>query len=318
MDQPRSFVPVPLPKTAKGALRPYELQGGASLAQGRTFQIPAWKNWGMARRLAFLRTLIEGDSEDSGWMKDPQVKELARWIVGQSNVNVYEHPEKAWGVLLAWVQQNIPYINEPGEQFQSPQYTLECAQRKMGGGDCDDLMILLASLGGSLGLPWRMVLYGYNTSTKAKVRYIESPKSSGEGVAFLLWNGDKAVRTTQMHIGGPVPAGVKWQHIYLACGLGSLSAGAYTPAEPTLSVPLGWDALDQKYTGGRPDLSGTASLAGPLGDAPEPATAPSGLLASTWSDIKANVHIGQVVAAALPSLLVLMLAPHLTRKRRNR
>lgn len=317
MDQsPRSFVPVALPKSIKGKIAPYQLNGGASLAQGRTYQIPGWNRMRMGQRLAFLRTLIEGDSEDSGWMKDPQVKEMARWIIGQSNVDPYAHPEQAWGALLAWVQKNVRYVNEPGEQFQSPQYTLECAQRNMGGADCDDLMILLASLGGSLGLPWRMVLYGANPKTGQRVRYVESPKGEGEGVSFLLWTGKDQHRTIQMVIGGPLPEGIRWSHIYLACGLGSLRANVYTFAEPTLSVPLGWDALEQKYDGGRPDLKGMAGLGGMLGEATT--ETPKSAISTAWEDIKANVKPGQIVAAALPSLLVILAANYLGAKKRRR
>jgi Transglutaminase-like superfamily len=316
MDQPsHSFVPVALPKSIKGKITPYKLNGGGSLAQGRTYQIPGWNRLRMGQRLAFLRTLIEGDSEDSGWMKDPQIKEMARWIIGKANVDPYQHPEQAWAALLDWVQKNVKYVNEPGEQFQSPQYTLDCALRGMGGADCDDLVILLASLGGSIGLPWRMVLYGANPKTGQRVRYVESPRSGGEGVSFLLWTGKDQTRTIQMVIGGPVPEGVRWSHIYLACGLGALRASVYTFAEPTLAVPLGWDALEQRYDGGRPDLKGMGSLGGVFAGASEPAE--QNWLATAWDDIKANVKPGQVVAAALPSILVLLAAPYLTKKRRR-
>jgi hypothetical protein len=298
-----AFSPVPLPKTAERRLSPYGLNGGDSLAKGRTYSITSWKKWKMGQRLAFLRTLIEGDSEDTGWMKDPQIKELARWIVGQAKIDVYAHPEQAWGALLAWVQANVPYINEPGEQFQSPQYTLECARRKMGGADCDDLMILLASLGGSLGLPWRMVIYG-TARNGQKVRYVESPKSHGEGVSFMLLAPNNQSRTVRMTIGGPVPEGVRWAHIYLACGLGSLHASTYTFAEPTLKVPLGWDALEQRYNGGRSDISGAVSG---LFAGTDTTPSAQGWLQSAWEDVKANVSPGKVVAAVLPSLVVLYL-----------
>ena len=134
----------------------------------------------------------------------------------------------------------------------------------------------------------------------------------------MMWDGQGQARTSQLVIGGPVPTGVVWQHIYLACGLGALKASCYTFAEPTLKVPLGWDAYDQKYTGGgRTDLDNRA-MAGLFAGAEEAATAPAAQgtwLQRAWEDIKANVKPGQVAAAVLPSLIILMVSMKLERRK---
>lgn len=200
------FAPVELRPSIRAHLRPveYDKTRGPSPLAGRVNVVKNWEKWSMARRLAFLRELVEDTS------RDPAIVDKAHRILQEAGAPVRDH-QAQWAALLKWVQRNIYYSNEPDERLQSPQYTLSRAH-----GDCDDFAILLAALGQSMRLPWRFVISGRNRKGE-KVRWIE---------------GD-----------GPTPTGVSWGHIYVVVGWPPFQPTTWRFAEPTLDVPLGWDVM---------------------------------------------------------------------------
>jgi hypothetical protein len=84
--------------------------------------------------------------------RDPKIATLAVKILKKARVKPRQFKKQA-AALLKWVQDNIYYVNEPGERLQDPLYTL-----KVGYGDCDDM------------LPVKLVICGVNKSGQ-KVRY---------------------------------------------------------------------------------------------------------------------------------------------------
>ncbi len=220
--------PWPIPKKLLAQLQPVEYRAGSRL-EGRVFNVGAWGRWSLPRRLDFLTALVKE------WGTDPQLAEQAAHILQAAGVPGRAHRD-AWAALLSWVQDNIDYRNEPGERIQSPQYTLE-----HGYGDCDDMAILLASLGHSLRMPWRFTVSGREKRNRRRRR---------------RW----------VHRRGPIPPGVSWSHIYLSVGWPPFRPEVWTFAEPTLKVPLGWDVI--RATRGRrrsvlPEMNGPpAALAG--------------------------------------------------------
>jgi hypothetical protein len=215
MPDPRRAVPVPPPRPVasyaplsldpklRAHLTPIGESARTALA-GRVFRITDWERWPMERRIGYLHALTED------WSKDPALAALAAQIIRDAGVVARAYREQ-WAALLKWVQTKILYANEVGERICSPQHTLN-----IGVGDCDDLGILLASLGNSIHLPWAFTISGLDKNGN-KVRWTE-----GEG---------------------PCPTGVTWTHIYLRVGWPPFRPAEWVYAEPTLPVPLGWDCV---------------------------------------------------------------------------
>lgn len=253
-----SFAPIELDPKVSKHLRRVEYEGDSPL-KGRLHEIQGWDKWTMERRIAFLRSFVEDTA------RDPAIAEKATQIVREAGVKLRDHQEE-WAALLKWVQQNIRFTAEPKERIQSPQYTLTKRY-----GDCDDLGITLAALGYSLRLPFRFVLSGKHANGK-RVRWVEGT--------------------------GRVPAGVSWTHIYVQAQWPPFRPTRSAWAEPTLDVPLGWDAVSGKPPQGRADLG-----------APEEEE--KGLLPAVkkitrelpWLTIGASV-IGSVISAVVVGTIV--------------
>lgn len=212
-----------LPANLKKHARLVQYKGKGALV-GRVYEIPAWLSWSQTRRLAFMREFTEDKA------RDPHIAAFTTKILREAGCDGRDL-RKGWAVLLAWVQKNVTYVNEPNERLQSPQATLQ-----LGFGDCDDLAILLRGLGHSLRWPSRWVLSGRVRKTGQKVRWIE---------------------------GQAEPAtGIDWAHIYLLVGGPPFKPTWWTYAEPTLQVPLGWDVVGYAAKGGGNALP---ELAGPSG-----------------------------------------------------
>lgn len=171
----------------------------------------------MERRIAFLRSFVEDTS------RDPAIVEKANEIIRSAGVQLRDHRAE-WAALLKWVQQNIRFMAESKERIQSPQYTLT---QKMG--DCDDLALTLAALGYSMRLPFKFVLSGRDKRGR-RIRWVE---------------------------GAGKPPEASWTHIYVQAQWPPFRPTAYAWAEPTLDVPLGFDALTTPIRN-RADLSGVA------------------------------------------------------------
>ena len=129
------------------------------LEKPTTYHLPDWDGYKDPKKLALLRQIV------LQYGRDPRVAQLAVKICQKAGAKPREYRKQAQA-LLAWVQHNIYYVNEPGERLQSPLYTL-----KSGLGDCDELAILLCSLFECVRLPWKMVITA--NTREGIVRYIE-------------------------------------------------------------------------------------------------------------------------------------------------
>ena len=174
-----------------------------ALPEPKVTHLAGWGNMSDPARVAFLRSV----AEPAG--RDPRIRALAAQILAQAGVDQRQYERQA-DALLKWVQQNIAYLNEPGETLQDPGYTLRVKH-----GDCDDMAILLAALYESIRLPWKFVLAGTIPSTRQRVRWVE---------------------------GQPFPRGAIMAHIYLAVGFPVFKPQRWVFVEPTVKgAPLGHD-----------------------------------------------------------------------------
>jgi len=147
--------------------------------------------------------------------RDPRIATLAVKILKNAGVEPRDYVGQA-KALLNYVQNDLYYINEPGERLSDPLRTLD-----VGYGDCDDLVIVLGALLESIRIPWRVVISGTDKRGK-KVRY---------------------------HYGDKFPGGEKkgyiWSHIYMTIGDRPFSPQKWHYAETTVrGAPLGWDVVD--------------------------------------------------------------------------
>jgi hypothetical protein len=180
--------------------------------EAKVLHLPDWHKLSHPQRLAVLRNIAMSRG------RDPRIARIAIRIIKKAKVKSRDYKGQA-AALLKWVQDNIYFINEPGEKLQDPIRTL-----KDRSGDCDDLIMLLTCLFESVNLPWRFVLAGLRGDKK--VRYIE-------GNQFPSWGST-----------------VNWAHIYCIVGTPPFKPDTWYFCEPTVKgVPLGWDVVsgDRSY-----------------------------------------------------------------------
>jgi len=183
---------------------PLNFMGGESRLQGHIYHVAAWNRWDDRRRVAFLRTMAERYGNDPAlrWFTVQRILQPA----GVAPMD-YEGQARA---LLIWVQTQIYYANEPGEQIQSPWRTIA-----EGTGDCDDMALVLAALAHSIGLGFKFAIAGTDKQGRP-VRWIDGER----------WK----------------PA--EYSHIYLQLGWPALNPQVWASAEPTLrGTPLGFDVV---------------------------------------------------------------------------
>jgi len=191
------------------AVRPVRFRDGPPVAGGaRVLQLPNWASLDDRGRVRVIEQLIKR------YGRDPRLRQVALDIVRAAGVAPRDYEGQA-RALLAWVNQNIYYVNEPGEQLQSVWYTMRTKS-----GDCDDCHILLSSLAESLRIPWRTVLSGRRRATGERVRWVT---------------------------GQPFPSGVKFGHIYTMLGWPPFKPQRWAYADGSLrNAPLGWDIVAAK------------------------------------------------------------------------
>lgn len=209
----RRYAEIELSDELKAHCKPVQYDGDSPLA-GRVFTVPAWDNWDMVQRLAFMREFACDKA------RDPAIAEKSNEIVRAAGVPVGDYKGE-WAALLKWVQRNIRFTAEPNERIQSPQYTLT---QKFG--DCDDCAILLAALAHARRLPFRYVLSGRDDGDR-RIRWIE---------------------------GNGKPPAASWTHIYALAQWPPFRPTHSAFAEPTLDVPLGWDSLRDPPPKSRVDM----------------------------------------------------------------
>ena len=174
----------------------------------KVYHLPKWDGYADPKRLDVIARIAKMRGHD------PQIATLAVSILKRAGAAPRQYKEQA-AALLHYVQNDLYYVNEPGERLQDPLYTL-----KVGYGDCDDLVIMLASLLESIRLPWKLVISG--TKGRKKVRYHQ---------------GDK--------FPGAAKKGYNWSHIYVMIGDRPFVPEKWYYAETTLrGAPLGWDVVD--------------------------------------------------------------------------
>lgn len=83
----------------------------------------------------------------SKWSGHPDVRNLALRIVRDAGLDTRDKPAMAQ-TIGRWVQDNITYIHELPERFQTPEVTIATAA-----GDCDDMNILIGALVEAIGVP---------------------------------------------------------------------------------------------------------------------------------------------------------------------
>jgi hypothetical protein len=236
----------------------------------QTYHLSNWNRLTDQQRIAFLRQI----SEQRG--RDPRIRELVFAILQQAGVDQREYQQQA-AVLLRWVQQNILYLNEPGEVIQDPLYTLNKRA-----GDCDDVADLLGSMFEAARLPWRYVLSG-TAPNGQKIRWIE---------------------------GQPLPPRIKWAHVYLMVGVPPFRPVQWFFAEPSIKgVPLGWDVI-QAAQGQIPGtvpasvLPELAQMAGPDLTKPETESGKGWLDWWDWTEFHRQVAMSVAVGLASTAILV--------------
>lgn len=113
-------------------------------------------------QLRFLRKLVSGpkvriDGRLIGnYRTHPAIRELALKTIREANVEARDKREQALAIGQ-WVQDNIYYVHESPERFQTPLHTL-----RIKAGDCDDFTTLICSLLESIGIPNRFVCMQIN------------------------------------------------------------------------------------------------------------------------------------------------------------
>ncbi len=242
-------------------------------SQPKVYHMPQWDGYGDPKRLDVIARIAESRG------RDPQIATLAVQILRQAGVKPRQFKKQS-AALLKWVQDNIYYVNEPGERLQDPLYTL-----KVGYGDCDDMTMILYSLVRSLRLPSKLVIVGTDKRGK-KVRY-------HQGDAHY-------------------PRGVDWSHIYMAVGDDPFRPKQYLYAEPTVQgAPLGWDVVNAKdfnlpELAGFSGYSGAGAVAGSLAElAAEESesrgashVSSTGLFGLHWNSIFAAATVGALVSVS--------------------
>jgi hypothetical protein len=256
---------------------PLRLEEGPIVEQ-KVYQHRGWAAWNDASKMRALRTMAVE------YGRDPRM----RWftvntVLRPAGVDFRDY-ERTAATMLAWVQRNIYYTNEPGEQIQAPWWTI-----KYKTGDCDDMALLLASMAESVRMPWKFALGGHDRKGKA-IRYIEGERE---------------------------PRGVTYSHIYLYLGWPPFKPQKWAAAEPTLKgAPLGYDVVLQGARGaGAPlpelagyDLGHVDQGWGELGLFPR-------MEAKTRSEIIRDVIIG-ISTGVVTSVMTALIVERITRKKR--
>jgi hypothetical protein len=228
-----------------------------------TYYIGSWYKMRDDKRLKVVREIVDR------YGRDPRISDLAVSILKAAGVKPRDYVGQA-AALLKWVQTNIYYVNEPAERLQAPLATI-----RMGYGDCDDMVILFMALAHSIHLPTKLVIAGKKKNDATLRRHIEGQK---------------------------LPRGVNWTHIYCMVGDNPFTPKRWYFCEPTMAVPLGWDAVDhlnanQGKASSLPELAGTNFGASPV------AAVMGATVGSVTSNILPAVLIGSVTAV-LTELLI--------------
>ena len=113
-------------------------------------------------QLRFLRRMVSGPPVTvrdvagvahtiGDYRSHPQIRELALTIIKERGAR--SRDKKGQAIAIGqWVQDNIYYVHEMPERFQTPIETL-----RLKAGDCDDSTVLIDSLLETIGIPSQLV-----------------------------------------------------------------------------------------------------------------------------------------------------------------
>jgi hypothetical protein len=177
---------------------------GESRLDGKVIPVRGWVRRSDRAKVRALRELA------LRYGGDPHLRGFVVNNVLRGSAEQRDYPKQA-AAMLAWVQNNIYYTNEPDEQVQSPWRTI-----KVRTGDCDDSALSRASMAQSIRLPWKFVLAGKGRNGKL-VRWVEGERP---------------------------PWGVQFAHIYVQLGWPPFAPKQWASAEQTVrGAPLGYDVV---------------------------------------------------------------------------
>lgn len=201
---------------------------GEQRAEGRIIEVAGWHRWSDKKKLRWMRAFVKR------YAQDPGMNTFVAQKVFQGVPSRDFRSQAA--AILRWTQQNITYVNEPGEIIRSP---WRCITDRTG--DCDDMAILMACFAEAVALPWRFVLAG---------KYRGRPIRCHENERF--------------------PWGVKFHHIYVEVGYPPFSANpTWVSLEPTIkNAPAGYDVVRDGYStdaNGAAQIPELAGFGAPLG-----------------------------------------------------
>lgn len=123
-----------------GAMQVAETPDGAEVVQSHV------RFGSQAEQVQFLRSMVDT------YRELPAIRARARDIVFRQRGCLPKHMADQAIALASWVQDNVTYVNEMPEVFQTPAHTLYCRY-----GDCDDFTTLICSLLESIGIQSELV-----------------------------------------------------------------------------------------------------------------------------------------------------------------
>ena len=110
--------PLAVPRMSGVPMRSVSFKEGPPVAGGaKVYHLPNWGKMGDKGRVAYINKLIKS------YGRDPRLRQVALDIVRKAGVPPRDYKGQA-AALLHWVNNEIYYVNEPGEQLQSVWYTL--------------------------------------------------------------------------------------------------------------------------------------------------------------------------------------------------
>lgn len=109
-----SLAPPPVP----GGSRPLQMTAGGPPAPGNCIALPGWLKQADEKKVRWLREYADK------YGRDPRMRYWVFHNVLGGDKNVQRDYAEQVRRVLSWVQENITYINETGELFQSPWVTI--------------------------------------------------------------------------------------------------------------------------------------------------------------------------------------------------
>jgi hypothetical protein len=123
---------------------------------------------GVEQTIVMMRQLVDDA------VKDPQVNRLAIEILRSAGAPSFDREAKA-RAIYEWVQRNFLYVEDPVGPF-GPKETLRPVRTllQLRAGDCDDFVVILAALCGTIGIPTRIVTIAADAQAPQEFSHVYS------------------------------------------------------------------------------------------------------------------------------------------------